>query len=144
MADKKVNFVKAGDIMAEHAKETQEKGEGATWPKRCATTQLLFRNAKGEIAETDLYASVEVDENGQFNPEARNPFVIHNAPGGVPQHEYCNVMVKDQRREVRTWMDKLLSALTVRFFDIQIPAEEAAPEEAKSPALASPTVDMPS
>ena len=145
MADKRVNITSAREIMAKHAKDNAEKAT-ASWPKKCATSQILFRNAKGDVVETDLHVSIEINEDGQFNTDTRNPVVIHNAPDGFPQHEYCFVMVKDQRSRIRPWMDKLVSAMAEGFFDIQTPPVDAPAEEAKeglgSPT-ASPQVEMP-
>jgi len=138
---KSINFVEARELVAAHqAKKVPEAG---VWPKRCATARVLFENTAGDIAKTDLYISIEIDENGQFNTQTRNPVVIHNAPGGIPRHEYCYLQVKDQRTKVRPWMDEMMSAFAVELFDVQIPAQEETPEEAKSQLASPANVEMP-
>lgn len=137
-----VQFENARDIVLEHIGEQEVT---ASWPKKCATGRILIQNEEGKIISTDLFFSVEVDEKGQFNDKASNPVAIHNTDNGTPKHEYLFVRSKDQRGNVRPWFDKLMSALTARFFDHHTPAIENPAQEAKSPeaALASPGVEMP-
>jgi hypothetical protein len=146
MADKAnktgIQFEDAGDIIRQYAEQKGQDEGTASWPKRCATSQICFLNSKGRLVKSDLFISVEVDEHGEFNPEANNPVAIHNAPGGVPQHEYGLLRVKDQRGQTRPWVTKAMSAMTAMVFDHHVPATETPAEEAKA-GLASPAVDMP-
>lgn len=129
-----IKIESARELIAAH---TEDQGEKAVWPRRCATSQILLRNEDGKIVETDLFFSAEMTEDGQFDVEATNPLVIHDTDNGVPKHQYAVVQVRDRNRNVRTWVSTTFGAFVARFFDRRIPAEEQAPEE----SLGSPKTD---
>ena len=122
-----IKFESARDLIAKH---TEDQGEKAVWPRRCATSQVLLRNEKGTIVETDLFLSAEMTEDGQFDTEATNPLVIHDTDNGVPKHAYAIIQVRDRSRNVRSWIATTFGAFVARFMDHRIPSDETAPEEA--------------
>ena len=124
---KQIQIESARDIIAQHTVD-----EVPAWPQRCATAQVLLRNEEGKIIETDMFLSANITEDGQFDTDAQNPLVIHNAPDGTPQHQYVRVMVKQQNRTTWPWVAKMFSAFAKGFMDIRTPSIDAEPEEAQN------------
>jgi len=123
-----IKIESARDIVREHEGTQDNLVE---WPNRCATAQVLLRNDEGRIIETDLYASANIDADGNFDMESTNPLVFHHAPDGVPQHEFMIAQVRERGRagRVRPWIAKMFSAISVVFMDHRIPAKDQVPEE---------------